>query len=390
MWFSRTRVSPSPRRQRSACLTIEQLEDRCLPAFLAPLVLPGAGLAPAAADFNLDGRMDLATINPSAGTVNVLLGNSDGSFQLPRSATAGTQPHSLLVADVNNDGKPDVVTANNDGTVSALPGRGDGTFLSPRKTSLPRNGSKAQAMNSLDVGDVNRDGKADLVLFANYSYSTGGKPSPFGGGFSITPYTFVLLGGGDGSFRVKSTFEAGSPVLGDFDRDGKLDLVTISHALGSELRRGFGDGTFSAPTALNVSGGLAADFDGDGKLDLLGLLPGYTTTDQVPVFLGNGDGTFQAARLSPLAGQATGFTVGDLNRDGVLDLITVDASTGTVRTMLGNGDGSFRSADNCIDGLASNLSRSAVLADFNGDGLPDLVVGNGSGDLALLLNDRHW
>src|SRR5262249_53565995 len=123
------------------------------------------------ADFNNDGHLDLATANGGGGTVSVLLGNPNGTFQLAQTSAAGSSPYSLAVGDFNAAGNLDLATENNvhssydsydavDGGVSILLGNGDGTFGPPVRlssgTSLPA--------NSIATGDLNADGKLDLVV----------------------------------------------------------------------------------------------------------------------------------------------------------------------------------------------------------------------------------
>jgi uncharacterized repeat protein (TIGR01451 family) len=230
------------------------------------------------------------------------------------------------------------------------------------------------APNAVVTGDFNRDGKPDLIT-ANFSAGT----------------VSVLLGKGDGTFLPAVDYPAGtnpmSIVVGDFNGDGEPDLA-LSNG-GFYVLLGNGDGSFQAPVAYalgsEIIGIAAADLNGDGITDLLGVSFGGASA-----FLGNGDGTFQAA-LTTAIGPFNLWTVADLNGDRKLDLITVGSSLGSpVSVMLGNGDGTFQPPAT-FNGVANNSPSYVTVGDFNGDGKPDVAVlylgavavllGNGDGSL---------
>jgi hypothetical protein len=174
----KSRNSTSSDRRPRPRLSVESLEDRCLPSFGLP-VNYGVGLAggaAAAADFNGDGRLDLAAANSGNNTVSVLLGNGDGTFQAARTYGAGNSPYSLLAVDLNGDGKTDLVALNGS-HLSVLLGNGDGTFQPPLTVGVsvpspPPGSSDFEAgVTSVAIGDLNGDGKPDLVANGGTQYS---------------------------------------------------------------------------------------------------------------------------------------------------------------------------------------------------------------------------
>lgn len=276
----------------------------------------------AVADVNGDGKPDLvvanvySTASPTSGSIGVLLGNGDGTFQKAISFASGAvNAVSVKVADVNRDGIPDIVVANEcsdsscaSGTVSVLLGKGKGAFQPAVNYA-----SGGQYASSVAVADVNHDGKPDLIV-TNWCVSSG----------DCTNGTVsVLLGNGNGTFQPAVTYPTGgqfsSPVLvTDLNRDGKLDLV-VANEDSLAVLLGNGNGTFEAatltatPMELDSGDGSLAigDFSGDGKLDVASGAAGV-------LLLGNGDGTFQPPM--PLGAAGRGLAAGDFARNGKLDL----------------------------------------------------------------------
>jgi hypothetical protein len=332
------------------------------------------------ADFNGDGKLDLAVFGEEFGRVTIFLGNGDGTFHNSGqyAADSATSGSGLAVGDFNGDGKLDLAVSVGAGLdkVSILLGNGDGTFQLP--VSYPT-GHTALAVVT---GDFNGDGKLDLAT-VNFSDDT----------------ISVLLGNGDGTFQNHVDYATGSgPVtlaLGDFNGDGKLDLVsrddgsdTVSILLGN------GDGTFRPhteyPVGLGAASIAAADFNGDGKLDLAAT---NFVDDTVSILLGNGDGTFQRQVVYPTGQGPAGVTVGDLNGDGKVDLAVSNlgsgfgAGTATVSILLGNGDGTFQPRTDF--GVGESTGFAIAAGDFNDDGRMDLVVSDNDPNgqvITVLLN----
>jgi hypothetical protein len=294
----------------------------------------------AVGDFNGDGIQDLVMCNLTGKNVSVLLGNGDGTFQPAVNFAVGDTPTTVAVGDFNGDGIPDLAVTNTglnhslQGTVSILLGNGDGTF------QAAQNYAAGIYTFSLAVGDFNGDGIADLVVA-----STGGINNNYHGG-SVG----VLLGNGDGTFQAAVHYEVGisafSVGVGDFNGDGILDLA-VADLLGNgvSVLLGKGDGTFQAvanyavgPFSWGGQGGAARcvavrDFNGDGIPDLAVAFWGG-----VRVFLGNGDGTFQTSPVSyVVASFVSTVAVGDFNGDGLPDLAVTSAGLNQVSILLNDG-----------------------------------------------------
>ncbi len=286
-------------------------------------------------DFNGDGKADLVITNYGDNSVSVLLGNGDGTFQAPKTFPVGIHPGLVAVGDFNRDGKPDLAVSNVDsGTVSVLLGNGDGTFLPALDFPVGPNPWY------FTVGDFNGDGILDLAV-SDYGCSLDCNTSPSN---TVT----VLLGNGDGTFRPAPSLTVGNGpagvTVGDFNGDGKLDLAvanvnenTLSVLLGN------GDGTFQAPHTFADPGMThpyfvaVGDFNGDGKPDLVVTNHLFTTTSML---LGNGDGTFQPAQDFPVDSDPVFVTVGDFNGDRKPDLAVANLHSLNISVLLGNGGSS--------------------------------------------------
>ena len=318
------------------------------------------GTAPAAvisADLNADGKLDLVATNGRGNTISVLLGKGDGTFASQVSYATGAGPYGVSVGDFNSDGKLDLAVANHgSNTVSILLGNGDGTF---QKQVTYTAGTNAQ---SIAVGDFNLDGKLDLAV-------------ENGGASTIS----ILLGNGDGTFQAAVNYATGTGpswvVASDFNGDGKLDLATANYTAGTaSILLGNGDGTFQphvdyaagSQSLLLASG----DFNGDGEPDLAVTNGG---SGNVSILLCNGDGTFQPAVNYTTGAQPFGIAVGDLNGDGKLDLAVANQTAGTVSALLGNGDGTFQPH---IDFVVGSGPDGVALGDFNNDGRLDAATSN--------------
>ncbi len=320
-------------------------------------------LAPAAsADFNGDGKLDLAVLNLSRNnSLSIMLGDGDGTFRNHASYSTSNTPTAAAWGDFNGDGKIDLAIASSAGNgVDVYLGKGDGTFQ-PRQTF--KTGHQPLA---LATGDFNEDGSLDLAV-ANASDDT----------------VSILLGKGDGSFQNHVDFPAGpspaSVVVADFNNDGHLDLAVGNALTGQTVSTllGNGDGTFEAPIATLIQDGdpgdlAVADLNGDGKLDLA---VASGAGKSVYVLLGNGDGTFAIPVAYAIPGYSVSIAIGDFNGDGRLDLAVNgnnDIGSTSTSILIGKGDGTFGSATS----YTSGITRGAIFSgDYNGDGRLDVENG---------------
>lgn len=369
--------------------------------FDGTLVTPFANAAgageytiPVAGDFDNDGKLDLAfiayaiisTTSPTFQTC-IELGNGDGSFQIPNCTAVSPpmageteSPARLIAADFNGDGKLDLALSNGtDGTntVSVFLGKGDGTLQAPQSFPAGPSGY-SQYPGLLSVGDFNGDGKLDLAVADTAEDGHG--------------YVAILLGNGDGTFQNPIEYYLSvptqSPTVGDFNGDGKLDLVLSIWAFPEVyLALGNGDGTFQPSQVVANLGGstpvstATADVNGDGKLDLVISTDTPNGNGGFAVLLGNGDGTFQPPVTYSTPYFAWGGPViADINGDGKPDLLLTPwgGVTTLVSALIGNGDGTFQTAINLptpalpVGGTGQPVGLLA--GDFNGDGKVDLLL----------------
>jgi hypothetical protein len=364
--------------------------SRCFSPVRAPLTLMLAGLlcvmAPAAAqgrglsfpahftagtnphslamgDLNGDAKPDLAVANQQSGDVSILLGNGSGGFTGPTNFPAGTNPSAIAIGNFSADANPDLAVVNNgSNNVSILLGDGRGGFTGPTNFSV------GDHPFSVAVGNFNGDPNPDLAV-ANLSTIGAGSVS-------------ILLGKGSGGFTGPTDFPAGgrpsAVVVGSFDADANQDLAVTNINGGSvSILLGNGSGGFGVPTSFSAGTSpfrlAAGDLNGDTKPDLA-----VASSGNASILLGNGSGGFTGPTNFPVDGGPTqSIAIGDFDGDGSPDLAVASAS---IKVLLGNGSGGF--------GPFINLGSSAysiVAGDLNGDTNPDLAVAN-LADVQVLMN----
>ncbi|HKS81716.1 MAG TPA: FG-GAP-like repeat-containing protein [Candidatus Acidoferrales bacterium] len=451
------------------------------PATIAAGNFPNAVIA---ADVNNDGHLDIVTtgsggsVGPFGSCISVILGNGNGTFQMQTSYATYSGPTAITLADFNGDHNLDAAVLTNGGYMSILLGNGNGTFQAATNIGIGLTAA-ASGPEAIVAADVNKDGKQDLILsiygqdcvavflgkgtgsfqsplfFNSNQMPTGLAVGDFNGdakldwvsGSGSIDAVYAALGNGDGTFRApqgvpaalsaSQTFAAGnftsakildlavadrgnsrvdiylgngnggftlgntytfggydpySITTGDFNGDGKLDLaVGLTAGCGAvAILLGNGNGSFQAPqyytcVSLSPTQIAAADVNKDGKLDLV---VNDTSSTSLYVMLGNGNGTFQSAVATPSVGSNSGyFAVADLNADGKPDLAVSDYADNSVSILLGNGDGTFGSPTLAAAGSGP---FSVAVGDFNGDGKPDLAVADFAGDtLAVALGNGN-
>jgi hypothetical protein len=339
---------------------------------------PGTASAPVrlvAGDWNADGRLDIAAAcaaaSPADGVV-AHLGSGTLAFD-PTTVSVyagGGQPDRIAVADFNGDGRPDLLTASSiTGTVALWVGHG--STNSPSGFAAPVTVSWTRTPVSVAAGDFNRDGLLDLVAVAQEKFVS------------------VWLNNGNGTSYTKGADVALVDVpsmvrTADMNRDGKLDLVvSIAGGGANQLLQVFlgnGDGTFQAPVSATALGGAQpvafalGDLNRDGILDAVAAMKNQNSFQ---VFHGNGTGFNNPVAADEYAtgNQPIDIALADLTRNGKLDVVLVTQGGKTLEVRLGNGDGTFGAAlaPIAVDPLL-NTPNALAVGDLDGDGIPDAIV----------------
>ncbi len=325
------------------------------------------------ADLNGDGKPDLVVENSASNTVSVLIGNGDGTLKAAANYATGADPWSLAIGDVNGDGKLDLVVCDEAAsTISVLLGNGDGTF----QAHVDYTTGAGTSPESMRLGDFNGDGKLDVVT-ANAGTSN----------------LSILLNQGNGTFGAPTTFGTDSHptsiAVGDLNGDGKQDVVTANIDTSSvSVLMGNGNGTFQAAVSYACGSTpetvVLPDLNGDGHPDIA--TANYVST--ASVLLNKGNGTF-AAHVDYATGSGPySLEAADMNHDGAVDLVTVNHAANSVSVLYGNGDGTLQAK---TDLTVGNGPFWVALGDFNNDGFGDIAVTNYSdGTVSVLLGSAYF
>jgi type II secretory pathway component HofQ len=345
----------------------------------------------ATADFNQDNFQDFVVANFTDGTLSLFLGNptDPGTFENPSTITVGAGPTWISTGFFNEKNDTtntlvDLAVANQTaGTVSILHGNGDGTFTAEPALTLP----SGAGPTAIAVADFNGDGFADLAV-VNKNANT----------------VSIFLGNGDETFQTPTTIVTGnaptSIVAEAFNPNAPaiIDLA-VTNSTDNTLQIFLGNGKGAFTNGVTYNTGVtpvyvaSADFDLDGNLDLAVADSGAATStnsvgNSISIFLGNGDGTFikpAGTRMDFAAGTTpTSFVVADFNDDGIPDLIVTASGDNAIGLLLGAGGGAF---DSPIEVPVGTTPDSIATADFNGDGLPDVAISNFGSNTASIILD---
>ncbi|HZR43545.1 MAG TPA: choice-of-anchor P family protein [Ktedonobacteraceae bacterium] len=285
--------------------------------------------------------------------------------------SVGAGPFAVAVGDLNSDGKPDIVVTNqHSNSISILLNNGDGSF------QLSQTITVGVTPEGVAVGDFNGDGKPDIVV-TNYNSNT----------------ISVLLNNGTGSFQLSQTVTVnGGPAavaVGDFNGDGKFDLVTANYN-NSTISILLNNGTGSFQVSQTISVGATpvsvavGDFNNDGKPDLA---VANFNANSISILLNNGTGSFQISQTIPVGATPSSVAVGDFNGDGKLDLAVTNRANNALSILLNNGAGSFSQPQTYPVGAGPN---AVAVGDFNSDGILDLVTANVTANtVSILLNNGN-
>jgi hypothetical protein len=350
-------------------------------------------------DANGDGKLDVAVSNNLSSDVSVLLGDGTGGFGAPRTFVTNQEPLAVAAGDLDGDAIPDLVSLNRDNNTAdaaALLGQGDGVFKGVEDVIAEPN------PNAVVAGDIDNDGLPDLIVSRSVSVCSNDTTkscsgnADCGGGNTCQPNGRLLVrrslsnGGFAAPLALQFPGDASAMGLGDFNADGRLDIVVLNRPTPSvSMFLGGSAGFPSTPQNYPVGAGgitvTVGDWDGNGRPDVAVARQGG-----IDILLSNAEGALQTVGTVALSSDPLAMDWGDFNNDGHLDLALAVAGSQVV-VAFGNGTGTFQlGAPVQIPGATVDASGLAV-ADFDGDGFDDVaaLLPSQNNLVALLYNDHQ-
>lgn len=335
-------------------------------------------------DFDGDGHLDLVTANLFSNTITVLFGDGDGNFEPGKEYVVGYRPSTVVVGYFNDDEHLDIAVLNEGwmvrpSSISLFFGDGEGGFSDPvnYQIDLPIPGTALRMI----AADFNNDGNLDIAVAA--------------GAAEDPSFLTILLGDGRGGLSQADTFDTGPLAAhlaaGDFNRDGKLDIVTtnkgvfedsIDNAGNISVFTGDGFGNMGIFLALESepTGVAAGDLDSDGYSDLV---ISNASGNRVDVLVGDGLGGFSRLGSVRVETGPTSIAIADFNNDQIPDIVVANSVSNSLSVLLGNGNATFQQAIHTP--VEAEIPISLVAADFDCDGKQDVAVANlGSNNVKIL------
>lgn len=320
------------------------------------------------ADLNADGKKDVVITNYSGNKLYICKNNGNNTLTVIDSLSTDVHPLNIALGDLNGDSKPDIVCTHEYSTssVSVFLNNGSGTFTAGASLG------NVTSYGGVALADFDGDNKLDII------YSNG-------------PYFTYCKGNGNGTFGTGTDIYIASTArelfAGDWNHDTKMDVAWAdgsNHSAGSIL--GNGNGTFQEILGTSTYGNAVdltiADFDGDNYEDMV---TSNGVAHNISFLKGQTDGSFGPLSLHAGASPER-FTIGLINGDTIPDIITADYRSNSVSVMLGNGNGSFQSS---IHNIAGASLHDVALANLNGDANMDAVAATNSGSISVLLGNGN-
>jgi hypothetical protein len=321
--------------------------------------------------------LDTTNENAVLGTAELGASTESLTWTTPQSPATQPRPQSIVVADFNGDGIPDIAvgvnatTTGGKGYINILLGNGDGTFQAAKTFAALSDNQAMVAAPFVDGGPV------DILTVSNSSTDTNN--------------ALILTGDGKGGFTVGTPFSLGvinvsALITGDFNGDGKQDFIAAGESFGVpgfDVYLGNGNGTFNSGTLIptadtKITALGAGDFTGSGALDLAVV----GSDGSVDIFLQDGLGDFSPGASANAGKSPSAIVVGDFNGDGKADLAIANSGDNNVTVLLGDGNGNFTPNASPATGVKP---ASIALGDFNGDGIVDLAVANSGANTVTVL-----